>query len=289
MQMSIEIKNVTKKFGKTVAVDAITAKIDEEKIYGILGRNGAGKSTLLNIISNRIIATDGEVLVDGEEAVENNSAQEKVFLMSEVDMYPQSMNTAEILKWTSKFYPDTDIEKGKEIAKRFTLDIKKGIGQLSTGYRTIAKFVAAIAPNAKYTFLDEPVLGLDANHRELLYKIIVEEYAENPRMIAVATHIIEEVAGLLEEVIIIEKGKVIETDSVENLLSRGYGVTGKAELVDGFCANKNVIGTESIGSLKIAYILGHDNISEIPDGLEISPLNLQKLFIVLTGGEEEVK
>ena len=91
--MSIEIKNVTKKFGKTVAVDAITAKIDEEKIYGILGRNGAGKSTLLNIVSNRIIATDGEVLIDGEEAVENNSAQEKVFLMSEVDMYPQSMNT----------------------------------------------------------------------------------------------------------------------------------------------------------------------------------------------------
>lgn len=287
--MSIEIKNITKKFAKTVAVDGISAKIDEEKIYGILGRNGAGKSTLLNIISNRIIATDGEVLIDGEEAVENNSAQEKVFLMSEVDMYPASMNIAEILKWTARFYPDTDIEKGKEIAKRFTLDMKKGIGQLSTGYRTIAKFVAAMASNAKYTFLDEPVLGLDANHRELLYKIIVEEYADNPRMIAVATHIIEEVAGLLEEVIIIEKGKVIETDSVENLLSRGYCVTGKAELVDSLCVDKNVIGNESIGALKVAYILGHDNISEIPDGLEISPLNLQKLFIVLTGGEEEAK
>ena len=287
--MSIEIKNVTKKFGKTVAVDSISAKIDEEKIYGILGRNGAGKSTLLNIISNRIIATDGEVLIDGEEAVENNSAQEKVFLMSEADMYPSSMSTAEILKWTAKFYPDTDIEKGKEIAKRFTLDIKKGIGQLSTGYRTIAKFVAAIASNAKYTFLDEPVLGLDANHRELLYKILIEEYSENPRMIAIATHIIEEVSNLIEEVIIIEKGRIIEVDSTENLLSKGYGITGRAELVERFCADKNVIGTESVGSVKVAYILGHENISEIPDGLDISPMNLQKLFIVLTGGEEEAK
>lgn len=287
--MSIEIKNVTKRFQKTVAVDGITAKIEEDKIYGILGRNGAGKSTLLNIISNRIIANEGEVLIDGEEAVENNSAQEKVFLMSEVDMYPASMNTVQILKWTSRFYPDTDIERGLKIAERFTLDTKKGIGQLSTGYRTIAKFVAAMASNARYTFLDEPVLGLDANHRELLYKIIIEEYSENPRMIAVATHIIEEVAGLLEEVIIIENGKVIETDSTENLLSKGYGITGKAEAVDRFCENKNVIGTESIGSIKVAYILGHDNLGEIPDGLEISPLNLQKLFIVLTGGEEEAK
>jgi len=287
--MSIEIKNVSKKFGKTVALDGISANIDEDKIYGILGRNGAGKSTLLNIISNRIIATDGEVFIDGEEAVENNSAQEKVFLMSEVDMYPSSMNIVQLLKWTARFYPDTDKEAGLEIAKRFGLDAKKGIGQLSTGYRTIAKFVTAMASNAKYTFLDEPVLGLDANHRELLYKIIIEQYSENPRMIAVATHIIEEVAGLLEEVIIIEDGKIIETDSTENLLSRGYGVTGKAELVDSFCSNKNVIGTESIGSLKVAYILGHGNITEIPDGLEISPMNLQKLFIVLTGGEEEAK
>lgn len=287
--MSIEIRNVTKRFQKTIALDSVTAEIREDKIYGILGRNGAGKSTLLNIISNRIIADDGEILIDGEEAVENNKSQEKVFLMSEVDMYPASMNIVKILRWTSRFYPDTDIERGLELAKRFGLDPKKGIGQLSTGYRTIAKFVTAMASNAKYTFLDEPVLGLDANHRELLYKIIIEEYSENPRTIAVATHIIEEVAGLLEEVIIIENGKIIEIDSTDNLLSKGYGVTGKAETVDRFCSDKNVIGTEAIGSMKAAYILGHDNISEIPENLDISPLNLQKLFIVLTGGEEEAK
>ena len=72
--MSIEIRNVTKRFQKTLALDSVTAEIREDKIYGILGRNGAGKSTLLNIISNRIIADDGEILIDGEEAVENNKS-----------------------------------------------------------------------------------------------------------------------------------------------------------------------------------------------------------------------
>ena len=281
--MSIEIKNVTKTFGKLKALDGVTFNFEEETIYGLLGRNGAGKSTLLNIISNRLVKYDGEVLIDSENAIENDKMQSKVFLMSEVDTYPSAMKCRDIFKWTKEFYPNADIERANELAEKFGLETKKSIGSLSTGYRTIAKFIAAIVSNAKYTFLDEPVLGLDANHRDLVYKTILETYSENPRTIVISTHIIEEVSSLLEDVVIIDEGKVIKTDSVENLISSGYGVSGKAQDVDEFTKNKNVIGTETVGALKIAYVLGKDNISAVPENIEIVPINLQRLFIELTG------
>ncbi|MBO4339450.1 MAG: ABC transporter ATP-binding protein [Clostridia bacterium] len=284
--MSIEIKNVTKNFGKVKALDGVTINFEEETIYGLLGRNGAGKSTLLNIISNRLFATDGEVFIDGETSVENDKAQSKVFLMTEVDAYPSAMKCRDILRWTKEFYPETDLEKGKELAEKFSLDLKKSIGSLSTGYRTIIKFIAAIISNAKYTFLDEPVLGLDANHRELLYKTILEQYSENPRTIVISTHIIEEVSNLLEKIVIIDEGRVIENNSVESLLSRGYSVSGKAQDVDEFVKGKNVIGADVLGAVKIAYILGDEKVDSLPDGLEISPINLQKLFVELTGEEK---
>jgi ABC-2 type transport system ATP-binding protein len=284
--MSIEIKNVTKTFGKNKALDDVTITFENEKIYGLLGRNGAGKSTLLNIISNRIFASSGTVTVDGEDSVENDKAQSKIFLMSEVDTYPSSMKGKDILKWTKEFYPEADTEKGKEYAERFGLDLKKPIGSLSTGYRTILKFIVAIISNAKYTFLDEPALGLDANHRELLYKIILEQYSENPRTIVISTHLIEEIANLLEEIIILDKGSVIESNSVENMLSHGYSVSGKASDIDEFVKGKNVIGTDSVGALKIAYVLDTEKVGSIPDGIEITPLNLQKLFVKLTGEEK---
>ena len=283
--MSIEVSFVTKRFSKTTALDSVSVIFEEEKIYGLLGRNGAGKSTLLNIISNRLFASEGTVTIDGEISAENDNAQGKVFLMSEVDTYPKGMKCRDILKWTKEFYPEANVEKGMEYAARFGLDTKKSIGSLSTGYRTIIKFIAAIISNAKYTLLDEPVLGLDANHRELLYTILLEEYAENPRTIVIATHLIEEVADIIEQVIIVDSGKIIEDDSVENLLSRGLSVSGKTQVVDEFIKDKNVIGADTVGAVKVAYILGNENIDSLPDGIEITPINLQKLFIKLTGEE----
>lgn len=290
--MSIEINGIEKSYknekGKRIKVlNDITLKFEENKIYGLLGRNGAGKTTLLNIISNRCFPDDGAITINHEISVENVIAQKQVFMTSEANMYPDNFRVTDIFKWTDKFYPDFNINKAVKISDKFGLDIKKKFKALSTGYKTIAKQITAIANNVPYIFLDEPVLGLDANHRELLYKIIIEEYAENPRTFVIATHLIEEVTNLLEEVIIINDGKIIENDSVENLMQKGYTVTGRAELVDKFIKNKNVIGTDCIGSLKAAYILGTENTMLMPDGLEITGLNLQKLFIVMTGSREE--
>lgn len=279
---SIQIKNITKRYSDVTALDNISFSFEYGKIYGLLGRNGAGKSTLINIISNRIFADSGEILIDGIPAKENIEVHEKIHCMSEKDLYNTSLKLKEHFKWMSRFYSCFDIDKAYSIAEKFNLNTDKKFKQLSKGYQSIFKLTVAVALNVPYLIFDEPVLGLDANHREMFYNILLNDYEENQRTIIFATHLIEEVANIIEDVVIIDKGKVLLQDSVENLLETGYCVSGIAAEVDRFCAGKNIIGEDILGGMKLAYILGERE--ELPQNssIQITNMNLQKLFVKLT-------
>jgi len=279
---SIEVRNITKTFGNVHALQDISLEFEEKKIYGLLGRNGAGKTTLLNIISNRLFPDSGEVLVDGETAFENDSAQGRIYMMGEKNYYPQGMKIKDVFRWTQEFYPSFDRSYAYNLAEKFGLNTEKKVKELSTGYTSIFKIAIALSINIPYILADEPVLGLDANHRLLFYKTLIESYNENPRTIIISTHLIDEVANVIEDIVIIDKGKILKKQSCEELLSQGYTVTGSAGAIDSFVAGKNVIGSDSLGGLKTAYILGTINKSEVPSGLEVSKLDLQKLFVQLT-------
>lgn len=277
----IEIKNLAKNYGTVCALDQISLHFEENKIYGLLGRNGAGKSTLLNIISNRIFATSGEVLIDGETAIENDRALGKLYLMSEKTYYPEKMKIKNVFQWTKCFYPDFDEEYAKKLAESFDLNLNKTVKSLSTGYTSIFKLIIALSVNVPYLLLDEPVLGLDANHRDLFYRILIEKFSERPCTIIISTHLIEEVSNVIEDIVIIKKGKILKNESCEELLSKGYTVSGTAASVDAYIKGKNVIGTDTLGGLKTAYLL-EQAAPNLPTDLEISKLDLQKLFIQLT-------
>ena len=124
---TIEIKNVSKRFKETVALDNVTLTLEENKIYGLLGRNGAGKSTLLNIISNRVFADNGEVLYDGEVLTENDRLQKNIYLMSEKSFYSDNLNVKQIFAWTKEFYPDFDCDYAMKLSERFGLNVKKKV------------------------------------------------------------------------------------------------------------------------------------------------------------------
>lgn len=280
--MSIEIKNISKNFGNTCALERVSINFEENRIYGLLGRNGAGKTTLLNIITNRIFADKGEVLVDGMPSIENDQALSKIYMMGEKNFYPENMKIKEIFRWTKEFYPSFDMEYANKLAEIFELNLNKNVKSLSTGYNTIFKVIIALSVNTPYVLLDEPVLGLDANHRDVFYKLLIEKYSNSPATFVISTHLIEEVSNVIEDVIIIKKGKIIRNESREELMSVGYTVSGMASLVDAYVKGKEVIGTDSIGGLKSAYIIGQVMKNEVPEGLEITKMDLQKLFVQLT-------
>ncbi len=283
---TIEIKNVSKSYGKTVALKNVTATFNDGKICGFLGRNGAGKTTLLNIISNRIFANQGQVLIDGEPAIENDRVQEKIFYMTENNLYPNDMQVRNLFQLTQGFYPQFDLEYAASLADRFKLKIVKKVGALSTGYQSILKLILTLASNAPVMIFDEPVLGLDANHRELFYKELLARYNTTLNTIILSTHIIQEAAGLLEDVIIIREGEILITQPVEDLLQLAYTVSGSQENVDRFTAGKKVIREEMLGRFKAATIFqkhnGTDQEALSQLGLDLTPAGLQELFISLS-------
>lgn len=282
----IEINDVTKRFGDTLALNQVSLTFEPHKIYGLLGRNGAGKSTLLNIITNRLFADSGQVTIDGLVSVENDMTQGLLYLMSEKNLYPESMTCNEAFKWTKQFFTDFDLDYALNLAGQFQLNTKKKIRSLSTGYTSIFKIIIALSVNTPYVLFDEPVLGLDANHRELFYRLLIEKYSDNPFTAIISTHLIDEIANLLEYVMIIKNGEILVNESCEALLSNGYSVTGAIKQVDAFIANKEVIGADVLGGLKTATIIGSLSKSTVPDGIELTNLDLQKLFIKLTNEEQ---
>lgn len=282
----IEMRHISKAFGKTVALKDVTATVSDGKICGLLGRNGAGKTTLLNIITNRIFADQGSVYINDKPAVENDRIQATVFYMTEKTLYSKETQVNEVFKITRGFYPTFNMDYANSLSDRFKLEPKKKISGLSTGYLTILKLVLTLASNAPITIYDEPVLGLDANHRDLFYKELISHYNEVPNTIILSTHLIEEVSRLLEDVIMLKEGQLLLNQTVESILQSAYTVSGDQEAVDRYAADKKVIGRETLGRFKSATLYQNrtaadeELMSQL--GLDLMPAKLQDVFISLT-------
>lgn len=281
----IEIRNLTMSYGKTLALDQVNLKLEGNKIYGLLGRNGAGKTTLLNLMTNKIFPTYGEVFLEGENVLENGVALQKIFYMTEQELYPRNLKIVTIFKWTKEFYPSFDLDYAVKLAKAFELDTKKKVRELSTGYSSIFKGILTLASNADVLLFDEPVLGLDAHHRDLLYGEILAHYIRKPRLIIISTHLIDEVADILEDSIIIEKGKILLQDSVENILASAYSVSGAISAVDQYLVGKNRVSEQVMQGFKSAIVFREERDLALAKSLdlELGQVELQKLFIGLTG------
>ncbi|MCB2305816.1 ABC transporter ATP-binding protein [Clostridium estertheticum] len=283
---TIKLLNVSKRYGDTFALDNISLTIEENKIYGLLGRNGAGKTTLLNIINNRIFSDKGVISIDGKTLSEDKNALGNIYFMTEQNLYPQAMKVKELFKWSKEFYPKFDMAFALELSKKFELNINKRVKELSTGYASICKIINTMSSGAEILMFDEPVLGLDANHRELFYKELMEGYIEKPKTIILSTHIIEEVSHLLERIVIIKDGKIINDENVEELLTKCYNVSGLNKNIDEYIKDKNCLSVDEMASFKSAVISGINGdaqkIEQKKLGLEVSKVELQKLFIDLT-------
>lgn len=283
---TIEIKNVTKRFGTITALKNVTLTFESGKIYGFLGRNGAGKTTLLNVITNKLFANEGNVLIGGEPSEENDKAQANIFCMSAKDIYPVEMRVKEVLKWTGCFYPGFDSEYAHRLLKKFELHPDKKVKELSTGYHSILKLILTLSAGTPIMIFDEPVLGLDANHRELFYKELLSNYGQNPKTIIISTHLIDEVAEVIEDVIIIKQGEIVIAQPVEDMIQSTYIVSGDSEKVDRYITGKNIIRVENMGNYKSAILFEKckKEDKEIIQQLELTMTSakLQEVFISLT-------
>ena len=281
--MAIEITHITKSFQETRALRDVSLTLEGGPIYGLLGNNGAGKSTLLNIITDRVRADGGTVRIDGTEN-RSDEALSKVFLVGEQNFFPEDMRVKKALRTVASFYPDFDMALAERTAELFGLNLKQKITSLSTGYGSIFRIVLGLAVNTPYLFFDEPVLGLDAQHRELFYRLVLEKYAEHPCAVVLSTHLIAEAANLIDYAFIIRSGAILRQGPTEELMEGAYTVSGPAAAMEQYLSGRHVLSETALGGLKTACVQGQPDL--LPDGLEIGGMNLQDYFISLMKEED---
>ncbi len=142
-----------------------------------------------------------------------------MYLSGETNLLPESMKVREVFNWTEEFYPSFDKDLAVKLSSEFDIKINKKVKSLSTGYNTLLKDILGLCVNTEFVFFDEPVLGLDAAHRDMFYKHLLSNYMNNNSTYVISTHLIDEVANVIENVIIIDEGEIIRDTTCEELLS----------------------------------------------------------------------
>lgn len=286
-------EHLSKSYGSTPVLEDLNLTLESGKIYGLIGRNGAGKTTLLSIMSNQNPASDGCVTLDGENIWENRKALDRICFSRELNISAESglasYTVKNYLKSASAYFTHWDAEMAAELVERFHLKPKAKLGKLSKGMLSMVTIVVALASKAEFTFLDEPVAGLDVVAREDFYRLLLEEYTTTGRTFVVSTHIIEEAAGVLEEVIILDKGKILLEENTQHLVDRARYVTGLAVDVDEATAGLCCHHAENMGRSKGVTVLLEDD-QELPANVDVTvqPVNLQRIFVALCGEEERL-
>lgn len=217
----IEVNNLTKKYGNHVAVDHLSFQVKKGQIYGFLGPNGAGKSTTMNIMTGYMAATEGEVLINGKNIEkEPEEAKKSIGYLPEIPPLYVDMTVQEYLTFVAEL---KKIPK-KEVAGQLTQvmemtgisDMKNRlIKNLSKGYRQRVGFAQALLGSPEVIILDEPMVGLDPKQiieiRDLIKKL------GETHTIILSSHILSEISAVCDHIMIISKGKLVASDSPENL------------------------------------------------------------------------
>jgi ABC-2 type transport system ATP-binding protein len=285
----VEVSGLTKRFGAFTAVDDVSFSIERNKIYGLLGRNGAGKTTLMQLVTGQDFGTDGTVSVFGQNPVENADVLRRVCFIKESQRYPESFKVRHVFASAPWFFENWDAEFAKELTAEFRVPLGREIKKLSRGQQSAVGVIVGLASRAPLTFFDEPYLGLDAVARQIFYDRLLEDYAEHPRTVILSTHLIDEVAQLLQHVIAIDDGHILFDQDADELRGSATTVAGPRAAVDAFAASREVIRRDGIGGLASAIVNGRlsaeDRAAASAAGLELSPVSLQQLIVNLTNDQ----
>ena len=217
----IEVRNLVKKYGNHVAVNHLNFTVEKGKIYGFLGPNGTGKSTTMNMITGYIASTEGEVLIDGHNILEEPEvAKKKIGYLPEIPPLYQDMTVQEYLNFAAelKMLPKekrkANIEEVMSTTK--TIEVKNRlIKNLSKGYKQRVGLAQALLGYPEIIILDEPTVGLDPK-QIIEIRDLIKSLGQKHTVI-LSSHILSEVSAVCDHVLIIDKGKLVASDTPENL------------------------------------------------------------------------
>lgn len=217
MKHILEIKNLTKYYGKVLGVEDLSLSLKSGEIFGFIGPNGAGKSTTIRSIMNLINKTNGKVLIEGKEFEKNDiEIKEKIgYLPSEVYLY-DDLTVKEMLDYHESFYKKNIHKRREELVKILKVDEDKKIEDLSLGNKKKIGIILALVHEPKILILDEPTSGLDPIMQQTFYKLLLEEKKKGTTILY-STHILSEVSKICDRVGIVKDGHLLKIETMKDL------------------------------------------------------------------------
>ncbi|MBT3380181.1 MAG: ABC transporter ATP-binding protein [Lentisphaerae bacterium] len=224
--MMISTRDLSKRYGRTLAVDRVDLDLAPGKVYALAGRNGAGKSSLIKMLLGLEPVTDGKATVLGLD-----SRSDHVEIRQRVGYVPEThhiygwMTVEEVCRFTAGFYPSWDLDLCRQLLDDFGLDRAKKVSGLSRGMTAKAALVLALAHRPELLILDEPTSGLDAVVRKQFLESIVSVAADEGRTVLISSHLLAEVERICDTVLLLDRGKLLFAEDAESLRERVREIT----------------------------------------------------------------
>ncbi len=213
----LEVKKINKSFGGKEILKDVSLTISSGKIVGLLGKNGAGKSTLIKLVNDLLTPTSGEILVNGNKV--GVKSKKVISYLPERTYLNKQMKVCEVLDYFSDFYDNFDRDKAERLLQDLDLDIEQKLSKMSKGMQEKVQLVLVMSRNADLYILDEPLGGVDPATRDYILDTILSNFNEGASVI-ISTHLISDIERILDEVVFIDKGKIILQSDADKLRNK---------------------------------------------------------------------
>jgi len=213
----LEVKNISKSFDNKKIIDDISFNIETGKIVGLLGKNGCGKTTILKMINDLLTIDSGEILIDGQKI--NEQTKELISFLPEKTYLEPDYTISQIFTYFEDFYKSFDRKKAENLLKDLDLDINSKLGKMSKGMKEKVQLILVMSRKAKLYILDEPLGGVDPATRDYILQTILSNFGDDASMI-ITTHLVNDIEKILDEVIFIDKGKIILSGDADELRNK---------------------------------------------------------------------
>ncbi|SCY82554.1 ABC-2 type transport system ATP-binding protein [Paenibacillus polysaccharolyticus] len=278
---------------KPSILNSVTLHENEPVIGAIWGRNGAGKTTLMSLLAGHNRPDSGAIQIMGQDPYNNLSAQGHLCYIQENHPLGKNWTMNDLVSIGSHFHSQWDQQLAKRLIDVFELPSKQKMSKFSKGMKTAAQIILGLCSNASVTIMDEPTNGLDAEKRKLFYEALLETYEDNPRLVLISTHHIEEVQPLCETLIVVHQGKVLYHHPMEEMRERGVLLTGLIQDVEIASAGANIIDSARMGTtgkVMIDDVYSKEWVAKAQHhGLSIEKAMLQDYLVNVTRKQEEVR
>ena len=213
----VNIKNLSKSYGEKKVLDNINLTITNGKIVGLLGKNGAGKTTLIKLINDLLTPTEGKILINGKSV--GVETKKIISYLPERTYLNKQMKVTEVLDYFSDFYDNFDKVKALKLLKDLDLDVNMNLTKMSKGMQEKVQLVLVMSRSADLYILDEPLGGVDPATRDYILDTILSNFKEDASVI-ISTHLISDIERILDEVVFIDKGKIILQSEADKLRTK---------------------------------------------------------------------